>query len=137
MFTTRTAKLFAIELALFLGKPTEWERLQPLPCVNLFHEQPKRSKPAIGRWPFSNVEPFVAWQGWFTREFVLKQPWLLLDDAPPPPPLRFQNVLPNGTSELCGSWVDLNKLVSRQGCPVWAHAWLYAQSWIKVQELSS
>ena len=60
-------------------------------------------------------------------------------NAPPPPPRyeTFSMRMPNGTPELCGSWVDLNKLVSRQGCPVWVHAWLYAQSWIKVQELSS
>jgi len=139
MFTTRIARLLASGLALFLGKPAEWERLQPLPYVDLFHEPPKRSKPAIVRRPFSDAEPFVAWQGWFTREFVLKQPWLLLYALCTSSSSlnRFQCVWANGTPELCGSWVDLSKLVSRWGCPVWAHAWLYAQSWIKVRELGS
>jgi len=116
MFTIRTARLLAIELALFLGKPAEWERLQPLPCVDLFHEPPKRSKPAIVRRSFSDTEPFVAWRGWFTREFVLKQPRLRPCMNAPPPPPRFKTFsmrMPNGTPELCGSWVDLNKLVSR------------------------
>ena len=27
----------------------------------------KRSKPTIARWPFSDVEPFVAWRGCFNR----------------------------------------------------------------------
>ena len=96
--------------------PAEGGQPQPLPCVDLFHEPPKRSKPAIVRRPFSDAEPFVAWQGWFTREFVLKQPWLLLYAlcTSSSSLKRFQCVWANGTPELCGSWVDLSKLVSRQ-----------------------
>jgi hypothetical protein len=77
----------------------------------------KRSKSSIARWPFSDVEPFVVSQDWFTRGIHLNQPWPCPYMYAPFPPSRFKTFsmrMSNGKPRLGSSWISLSKLVSRQ-----------------------
>jgi hypothetical protein len=78
----------------------------------------KRSKSAIERRPFSDVEPFVAWRGWFVIGIHLKQPQLhscMMHLFSFPSLFKtFSMHMPNGKPKLGISWISLSKLVSRR-----------------------
>jgi hypothetical protein len=77
----------------------------------------KRSKFAIARRSFSDVEPFIVTQDWSTRGIHLNQtrprPYMY---APflPSHFKTFSMRMSNGKPGLGSSWISLSKLVSRQ-----------------------
>jgi hypothetical protein len=64
---------------------------------------------AIARRPFSDMEPFVAWRGWFTKGIRLKLPRLhscmMHLFSFPSLSKTFSMRMPNGKPELGSSWM--------------------------------
>src|SRR5664279_4105172 len=93
---TRTARLLACTLALFLGMPAEWERLQPLPCISL--------SMGIGGGSPSYSAPSTLDRGHnlYTITIIITFPHMICH----------HHSHSNGKLELEHPWIELHKVVS-------------------------